>query len=852
MAYVNYDPNKTDQDNTTNVLSPGTGSGTASTSQPSTSTSEPLSNTSASTYVSNGNPYGTYGSPQSQQPSAGTTSARKSNTGASSGQFTNVQSYVDKNKQSSQNLGTAVAGKLQNTSDIAKQNLQSVENKFQQGKEAGSLENYQGAVKEAQGAYDQAAGQQAATKTWNAKEASMYAPTKTAEGTYSAEDQKLVDANVARALFGDGSYKDYATQADATAAINSYNAANPGYYTYGEEQKLGVSDDRLKDILNAQYQGPNELSEIAGYGDAYNKFQDASTLQNQVLKGGSNEELLNRTFATPQSQYSYGSKLLDDLLLGQGKANETLRSTAQGLGTTASGKLSDEFAGRTKEARGSAAARSQELNQVKEQAREALTNTAAGRSKEVNDRINTVIKDWDKYPQYFRDRFQEELDNNNVAATKKQEYDSYAPQVNQAKENISSMEAKYPGITTFDPSNLNTPEVQALIEQFRMNSEPSATGLDLGGNPIPGYELDRASGLYFPSKELATQQLLATRKESVDQYKNQLAALQPKLDELAQFANYDPNALDVRLSQLEAEALGVKGGEGLYNILKDQGIEGLIKTAEYDKNKLVSEDEQSQLARLQSIAQLANDYGVKGSGVNVTNQFGDRDAAGQQNALSALDADNLKRVLQGAERTFRTDAAGSNITGSGYGQGSSSGLFGKKKAQAWSTLDQNFGDLLAQNDAYRNMYSDEGVNNDLLRQIASGAKGADSFYSGNTDSGVVGGTLDAIGAPADYLSNFLGSGSVPKAASNLGLLTNPVTAPLALANMLGSTLGGSKAAAQGEADLKAREAAVANLQQNITNKINTSGLKNQLSVGQNAAQDMELFKLLGLLDTTNL
>lgn len=896
MASVNYDSNTQEATDTTNVLAPASSGQPASTTPAQTSTSAPVSTTSSPTYVSNGNPYGSYAQPSGSQPapSAGTQSARKSDTGASSGQFTNVQSYIDKNKQSSQNLGTAVAGKLQNTTDIAKQNLQSVENKFGQGMEAGSLENRGQAVSDVKTAATEAAGQSAANKTWNERGASMYAPTKTAEGAYSAEDQALVDKNLARVLYGDGSTKDFATQAEAANAMESYNKANPGYFTYGNEQDLSVSEDRLKNILNAEYKGPNELSEISGYGNAYNKFQDVAALQNQALKGGSNTELLNRTFAE-QGDYTAGSKLLDDLLLGQGAANQTLRTTAEKLGSTPTGKIGDEFSARAKEARGQAVTRTGEINQVKEEARQALTDTSLNRNKEVNDRITGVIENWDKYPQYFRERFQDQLTKHNEASTKNKEYQAVASKYQGgeagAKARIAAIQQTTPNIQNFDidaafqkasqlanyddaverATTLNDPMERLRwqrvadtyaknnnIEQLRselVNDQVTAQGLGLEGNLLDLYKTANqgSTGIGGARNQAAKQiQILRDQTNRVKNEYNAINADLPVMGALTQYKDYDPNSLNLELSQLESEALGIQGGEGLYNLLKDRGVEGLLKTAAYDKNKLVSEDEQSQLARLQSIAQLASDYGVKGSGLDFRNQFSERDLAGQQNATSALDTENFKNLMQGAERDFRTNAAASNIVGSGYGTGSSGGAFGTKRAQSWKSVSQNFEDLINKAGGYRNIYSDEGVDKDLLKQIASQAQGNTSFQLGNVDPGVVGGTMDAIGAPADYLSSMLGNSGTAKTATNLAMLTNPVTAPIALANMLGSFVGGSSAEAQGRADYAAGLNAVENLKGNIQSKINTTGLKNQLSVGQNTNQDLELFKLLGLLDTTNL
>lgn len=826
MAYISQDPNQQEDTSSTNVLASNPASNSQTTSQPATTNAPQVSTaTQAPTYVSNGNPYGQYATPN--QPSGSSASARKTTSGPSSGLQTNVQTYAQKNQASSQKLGTAVAGKLQNTSDIAKQNLANVEKKYSQGIESGSIANRNTAVNEATNAFNEASTIQGPTRTFKENAATLYNPTKTTEGAYSSEDQALVDSNKARVTYGDGSTKEFATAADAQNEIDTYNKSNPGYYTYGDERALSTSNDRLSEILNAEYKGPRDLNEIRGYNDTYNKIQDVSQLQNQALKSGSKEELLKRTFSAPTGEYNKGNRTLDDLLLGQGDAANTLKTTAEKLGSTPTGKIQDEFLARTKEARQQATQRSSEMDQIKDSARQALTETAAGRSKEVNDRIEGVVKDWDKYPTYFKEKFQQELDKHNIGSQKKQEYDSLAPQYNNLK-NI--VDAELPKKQAYEYLlSRGTLQVSPEIEKFASQIAYQAT--------------KNGQGFDLYNRELST----------INNNVNALKNTESQLNSLAQYADYDPNALNIGLSQLEAESLGVQGGEGLYNILKEQGVDGLIKTATADKNKLVSADEQSQLARLQSIAQLAKDYGAEGSDVNVVNPFSNRDLAGQQTALSALDMDNFRDKLQGAEKAFRTDAAASTITGTGTGSGSSSGLFGKKRASATQSVSQNFGDILSQNNAYRNMYSDKGVNKDLLKQIMDTSRGSEDFNTGYTDPGIVGGVTDTAALPADMISGLIGTNQgTEKAALNLAMMANPATAPFALASLIGSKLGGSSAAAQGEANANAQAAAIENLRANITNKVNTSGLKNQLGVVNNAQRDAELFKLLGLLDTTNL
>lgn len=961
MAYISQDPNQNEEANTTNVLAP-TSASTSQQSQPTTSTTSQISTSAPSAgYVSTGNPYGNYGTPSQPQVSAGTSaSSRKTTSGPSSGLQTNVQTYAQKNIQSSEKLGEAVAGKLQNTSDIARKNLQSVQQKFGQGVEAGSLENRGTALTEAQKAFTEASTAEAPTRTWNERAATMYQPTDVAlvgippkdntnitvpnipsemlglrgntvskyqppgvkeeiakaqeiaqspKSTDELEsvlqsDRDLIASNKARAIFGDQSFKDYDTQAEAQAAIDEYNKLNPGYYTYGDQQKLSTSEDRLSQILNAKYQGPQELSEIGGYGKAYTGYQDVGELQKQALSGGSKEELLKRTFSTPTGEYSKGSRLLDELLLGQGKAAETLKTTAQTLGATPSGKVGEEFKSTVKEARGQAAQRTQETEQLKQSARQALSTVSEERSGEVNKRIDNVIKDWDKYPQYFRDKFKQELDTHNVASEKNKEYTNIASKYGSeenATERLATIKSTMPNIDTFNydtaldtinkvseydkaleiasqqPNGTgrqrteweqrinsakqylekNSGSIESLREQANINNQ---TLNAISPNFIETYNnLKRGltgTGRVRDQAEQAFSQMNQNARNAVPKLKDESLSLQqdvPKLQELTQFRNYDPNALSVNLSQLESEALGIQGGEGLYNIIKEQGIEGLLKTKAADRQQLVSQQEQSQLARLQSLAELAKDYGVQGSGINIVNPYGEKDLAGQQTSLSALDIDNFKRQMQGAEKGFRTDAAGSTVSGIGTGTGSSSGWLGTKRASSTKTLSQNFGDLLAQNKATRNMYSDEGVDQDLLKQIINKSQGRETFNVGNVDPGIIGGVTDAVGGISGSLQDLLGaSGSAGKNATNLAMLTNPLTASFALANMFGSAIGGSSGEAQGRADFAAQQNALANLQANIQNKINTSGLKNQLTVGQNQARDLELFKLLGLLDTTNL
>lgn len=825
MAELAHDPNKQDSPQTsTNILTPQS---SPVQTQGNEETVPSVSNSGAN-YVSNGNPYGNYGSPQSQQQTQNTKpqSVKKSSssTTPSSGMHTNVQSYIDKNKVGSQQLGQAVSGKLQSSADLARQSLAGTEKSFQQGMDAGSLENWQGAVDEAKGAYQQAAGQKAAERQFVDNSASMYRPEqiKQSEGgafgsnssgsSYSAEDQALIDSNMARVVFGDGSTRDFETQAEAQTAINDWNRQNPGYYTYGDQEQLSVSDDRLRDILNTKYSGPSDLYQAAGYSDVYNQFDKAQNLQDLAQSTGFKGTLLKETFENPNMTYSLGNQLLDDLLLGSGTAANTLRETAQNLGSTPSGRIGDDLTQGVIDARNLAAQRSSDIDDVRTGARSALDEVALGRESEVNQRLNQVEEDWEKYPQYFRDKFEQER--------------------------LANEEARK-----------NSPEAKAL-EAFKakyVNPDGSIKGKGLSG--------------YIKR--------LTREKE---------------LEELQRA--YDSLGKNVGLSQTEAEMLGVQGGEGLYNIIEDQGVDGLLKTAKSDRNKLISRDEQSQLSRLQSIAGLANDYGSADSGINYYNEFTNRDLAGQQNALSALDMDNFINTLQGSEKNFRDYAEGANITGVGHGSASSRGLAGSKSSSATEYLTENLGKLLGNSDAYRNMYSDEGVNQDNVNKILGLAQGMNTGTYGlsgvsglnqldanlniegidfslnpltggyqNTLAGVdaAGNLVESAGQGYDNLMHdILGNNVVADVMGSAGKFYSEIGKGVqGIASGVGKSLFGSSSGLSAAASAEAQANALKDLKKKINQTLNNQGYSNQLNVKQDRERDLELLQLLGLLDTTN-
>jgi hypothetical protein len=177
-------------------------------------------------------------------------------------------------------------------------------------------------------------------------------------------------------------------------------------------------------------------------------------------------------------------------------------------------------------------------------------------------------------------------------------------------------------------------------------------------------------------------------------------------------------------STFEAASLGLNSGEGLYNLGADA-----IKSAQHDKTRLISKDEQ---ARQAALSQLA--------GLDMSNQldtnllYGDADRAGTQSALDALDLKATREGLNAAEQQFRDTARATDLMGEGFKKVSRGNAFGKKTKTYTANVGGNVGNFLEQ--AGYNLDSQNGAgqnvaaSNDLLKA----ALAASSYGRNNADA----------------------------------------------------------------------------------------------------------------------
>lgn len=349
---------------------------------------------------------------------------------------------------------------------------------------------------------------------------------------------------------------------------------------------------------------------------------------------------------------------------------------------------------------------------------------------------------------------------------------------------------------------------------------------------------------------------------------------------------------DVSLSALEAQTLGLQGGEQLFDALKQYGAEGLIKSTQAEKDRLVSQQEQQQLANLQNIAKLASDYGNEASGIDYKNIYTDAERAGTQSALDAIDVANLQSKLQ--ETLSRgQDYLGRDYTETGFGRAKYRKGGKKRKVDQLADATASLSDTL--NKDYVDRILGTKAQDLTLNQDLSGVKNIakylqDSQNLQNTDTSNIGNVnkdkmrLDSTDfsgsqwAPEDLLLGGAQAGFDPLGGLGTALgvdipnLTNFASQvgadygdKLNLINMPGfkelgelgtAIFGGSKTAANAKARMMALQNAQDKLKNTLQGKITEQGIGNQINVSNTDSavkqRQQNLLNLLQNIDKSNL
>lgn len=314
---------------------------------------------------------------------------------------------------------------------------------------------------------------------------------------------------------------------------------------------------------------------------------------------------------------------------------------------------------------------------------------------------------------------------------------------------------------------------------------------------------------------------------------NAIAQAQAAISQLENNAVVGPNS--VTLGDAEAQILGLQSGEGLYNLGADA-----IKTAAYDKEKLISRDEQARQAALSSLAGL--DLSNR---LDTNLKYRNADIAGTQSATDALDLAGTRAGINEAEKNFREQAKNTTLVGSGKKKNKTSGK------TYYATERANMGDLLDKAGYDLDSELNQNLGNaDILNNLSKANK---SQVSG--DPSGVAGAIDAYGGTINNLGD--GQSLAQNAMDAYGSMTglNAVTGALGLGsfgNAVGGLFGGGANSKASKA--KAKQNAFKDLQNKVNSNLQASGFENRFDVSNNDVTNTRLNalqQLLANMDKTN-
>lgn len=417
--------------------------------------------------------------------------------------------------------------------------------------------------------------------------------------------------------------------------------------------------------------------------------------------------------------------------------------------------------------------RKNEITGIRDEARSTFSAGKKAEEAATDERLSKVVENWDTLPEHFRDIIR-----------------------NKEKDNKASNSAEA-------GNNKGSPEyLQAQQELAAAQSAPARSAVGISAKLVAENE----------------------RKAKIAAAQSKLAGLETKAAPV--------NSKSVNLNSAEAQILGVNSGEGLYNLGADA-----IKTAAFDKEKLISRDEQ---ARQGALSQLA---GLDNSNMLDTNlKYSNAGKAGTQTAMDALDLAGLRSGLNEAEEGFQDYAEGANLTGQGSKKNKTSGK------RYYSEASANVGNLLKKSGYEFGNTGRENIGNaELLKNLGkvTDQTGDEDLFTGLEQ-----------GAAAPYTDNrntaqMATQGAVDYASGGIIPAMRALGIDTGFADTSKLFGGGANSAASKKV---AKSQAQRNLDKKVQGALNSSGFENRFSVQNNENTNSRLTalqQLMAKLDKTN-
>ena len=201
----------------------------------------------------------------------------------------------------------------------------------------------------------------------------------------------------------------------------------------------------------------------------------------------------------------------------------------------------------------------------------------------------------------------------------------------------------------------------------------------------------------------------------------------------------------VRLSPDEMAVLGVRSGEGLYNVSPS-----LIQNVGAERERLVTKDELAKQFALQQLAQLDVNKELQKD-----LRYTDLEKAGTQDLLSSLDVSGVRERLEAEQKRFAEAAKKANLTGKGQKKVSRGNWQGKKTKTYYAEAKANVEKLLKSAGADPKVIDSKEVqsilsNRDLLDKYLQSDTETDSIDNRSLTEKILGESSKTIDQPSMY------------------------------------------------------------------------------------------------------
>lgn len=248
-------------------------------------------------------------------------------------------------------------------------------------------------------------------------------------------------------------------------------------------------------------------------------------------------------------------------------------------------------------------------------------------------------------------------------------------------------------------------EGQARLDALLLNVSPEAVGrlkeqatqtgditsqLQRAENVSRALALGRTTELSDIQRQ-AREEYEKQRLEELTSTEKNIAAAKLQGQELGTYMQNlfkNANNKPVDLSATEASILGIKSGEGIYNLTGDQ----LVKLNQLRDERIITKDERARLEALVKLAELDKQKQLQ---TEYFEKYKDASLAGTQSVLDVINTQAIRDAINAEEQKFIKEA---NRLITGYGEGSarySRGMFqGRGKVTAEAEFSKNLKGLL--------------------------------------------------------------------------------------------------------------------------------------------------------------